>query len=174
MDIAIRNKWISLRGSTVVKDLNENDIAFVKGKFWTVTSKKYVQDLNGNTKYVVRNKFWRLFRYSAFVYDSSEHEKVAVVKRRIFNFLHGKYYVKCEFGDMEITGNILGFDYHIVLNGKEVGHVSRMISLRDSFVLHIDDEEHFMFYLSLVIAIDNITDRIRSNNQRNSLLDVGV
>ena len=33
MELAIRNKWISLRGSSVVKDLNNNDVLRVRYNF---------------------------------------------------------------------------------------------------------------------------------------------
>ena len=33
MELAIRNKWISLRGSSVVKETNEKDVMIVRGKF---------------------------------------------------------------------------------------------------------------------------------------------
>ena len=48
-----------------------------------------------------------------------------------------------------------------VVDGKEVGHIARKISLRDSFVLDIDDSFDHRFFVALVIAIDNVTDRRR-------------
>ena len=167
MDLLIRNKWISLRGSSVVKDLNEQDVYRVKGKFWTVTAKKFIQTLDGETKYVVRNKFWRLFAYKAFVFDE-KGERVAFLRRKIFSF-HDRFFIESKFGQLEIKGNIFCFDYHVFLDGKEIGHVGRRISLRDSFVLHIEDGVQVdpMFFLALVIAIDNITDRRRQNASNN-------
>ena len=167
MDLAIRNKWITLRGSSVVKDLNEQDVYRVKGKFWTVTAKKFIQTLDGETKYIVRNKFWRLFTYRAFVYDEKK-EQVAHIRRKIFSF-HDRFFIDSKFGKIEIKGNIICFDYHIYLNDKEIGHVARRISLRDSFVLHLEDgvDVDPMFFLALVIAIDNITDRRRQNAYNN-------
>lgn len=163
MDLLIRNKWITLRGSSVVKDLNEQDVYRVKGKFWTFTAKKFIQTLDGETKYIVRNKFWRLFAYKAFVLDPNG-ERVAFLRRKIFSF-HDRFFIDSKFGQLEIKGNILCFDYHVFLDGKEIGHVGRRISLRDSFVLHIEDDVKIdpMFFLALVIAIDNITDRRRQN-----------
>ena len=163
MDLLIRNKWITLRGSSVVKDLNEQDVYKVKGKFWTFTAKKFIQTLDGETKYIVRNKFWRLFAYKAFVFDPNG-EQVAFLRRKIFSF-HDRFFIDSKFGQLEIKGNILCFDYHVFLDGKEIGHVGRRISLRDSFVLHIEDDVKIdpMFFLALVIAIDNITDRRRQN-----------
>lgn len=157
MELAIRNKWISIGGSSVVRDLNEKDVLKVKGKFWTFTSKKFVQDLEGNTLFTVRNKFWRLFQRKAFIYDD-KGEKIITVRRKIFS-LHDHYFVYSDLGDLQIRGNILQFNYQITLDGKEIGHISRKVSLRDSFVLTIDDNFDYRLFVALVIAIDIITDR---------------
>ena len=163
IELAIRNKWISLRGSSIVRDLNEKDVLKVQGKFWTVTYKKFVKTLEGETKYIVRNKFWKLFAYRAYVIDPKTKEKVATIRRKVFS-LHDRYFMKTKYGEVEIKGNILGFDYHIYLDGKEIGHVARKISLRDSYVLTLDDDNaDIYFWVALVIAIDNITDE-RSND----------
>lgn len=157
MQVSIRNKWISLRGGSKVKDMNEKDVLYVKGKFWTVTRKKFVQDMEGNLLYTVRNKFWTFFVHKAMVYDKDGNQ-VAFLRRKFWS-LHDHYFIDSKLGQIEIRGNILCFDYHISLNGKEIGHVSRKISLRDSFVLDIDDDQELAFFVALVIAIDNITDR---------------
>ena len=157
MQLAIRNKWISFRGSSIVRDLSEKDVLKVEGKFWTFTRKKFVKTLDGELKYMVRNKFWRLFAYRAFVYDANK-KVVATIRRKIFSF-HDRYFIKSDYGDFEIKGNILQFDYHIIKDGKDIGHVARKISLRDSFVLDIADDEDYYFFVALVIAIDNITDQ---------------
>lgn len=159
MQVSIRNKWISLRGGSKIKDLNEKDVLYVRGKFWTVTRKKFVEDLDGNLLYTVRNKFWAIFVKKAMVYDKDGNQ-VAFLKRKFFS-LHDRFFIDTKLGQMEIKGNILGFDYHIYLNGQEVGHISRKISLRDSFVLDVRDDQELAFYVALVIAIDNITDQRR-------------
>ena len=162
MQVSIRNKWISLRGGSTVKDMNEKDVLYVKGKFWTITRKKFVQDMKGNTLYTVRNAFWRFFVRKAMVYDK-EGNRVAYLKKKFFS-VHDRYLIDSSKGQIEIKGNIFCFDYHISLKGKEIGHVSRKISLRDSFVLTIDDDQDLAFWVALVIAIDNITDQRRQDN----------
>ena len=161
MQLIVRNKWVSLRGSSYVKDINGNDVMKVKGKFWTLTYKKFIQDLDGNTKYIVRNKFWKLFKYQAYIMDKDE-KVLAHIKRKVFS-LHDHYDLKTEMGDIVLRGNILGYDYHISLNGKEIGHVARKISLRDSFVLDLDDDQDPMFFVALLIAMDNITDEMAND-----------
>ena len=161
MELAIRNKWISFRGSSVVKDLNENDVLKVQGKFWTFTRKKFVKDLDDNLLFTVRNKFWTFFVKKAFVYDK-DGNVVANIRKKFFS-LHDRYFIDSTYGNIEIKGNILGFDYHIYINGEEVGHIARKISLRDSFVLSINEEKiDYRFLVALVIAIDNITDEQNS------------
>lgn len=156
MELSIRNKWVTIGGSSVVKDVNENDVLKVKGKIFTFTAKKYIMTLDDEVKYITRRKFWRLFRRRALVQDK-DGNIVAKISRKIFS-LHDRYFVESSLGQMEIMGNILGFNYSITLDGKEIGHISRKISLRDSFVLTIDDNFDYMLFVALVIAIDIITD----------------
>ena len=162
MELLIQNKWVSLGGSSTVKTLDGQDVFFVKGKFFSITSKKFVQDMEGNLKYTVRNKFWRLFQRKAFVINDKD-EIVATVRRKIFS-LHDHYFITSSLGDLQIRGNILSFDYSISLNGNEIGHISRNISLRDSFKLTLDDAYDPATFVSLVIAIDNIRDRRNSDH----------
>ena len=167
MELAIKNKWISLGGSSTVQDMSGNDVLKVKGKVFSFTQKKFVTDLNDNVKFIVRNKFWKLFVYRAFVMDAQENI-IATVRRKVFS-LHDRYFVTSpEHGDMEIIGNILQFNYKILKDGKEIGHVARKISLRDSYVLTIDDSFDYEYMVALVIAIDNITDRRDSDSSSSS------
>ena len=162
MELLIRNKWITIGGSSEVKDVNGNDVFQVKGKIFSFTRKKFLNDLNGNTKYIIRNKFWRLFTYRAFITDPDDNIK-AELRRKIFS-LHDRYFVESDLGNLEIIGNILQFNYRILLDGREIGHVARKISLRDSFVLTVEDGFDPAFMVALVIAIDNITDRKNTND----------
>ena len=168
MRLFIRNKWLTLRGSSYVRDEHEQDILKVQGKFFTFTSKKFVKDLQGNVLYIVRNKFWYLFHRQAFVFEPDGKTELAHLSKKIFT-LHDHYNITTrDHGEVVVRGNILGYDYHIFEDGKEIGHVSRMISLRDSFTLDIDDSADWKFYCAIVIAIDNILDKQRSDASSSS------
>ena len=140
MKLLIRNKWFSIfKQSSEVKDeTGEKDVMVIEGKFWTFTAKKFIKDMDGNVHYMVRNKFWRIFTRKALIYDA-EGNKIATVRRKIFS-LHDRYFIEdCTIGNMEIMGNIFQFDYNITLDGKQVGHIMRRVSLRDSFVLEFSN-----------------------------------
>lgn len=162
MILNVRNKWVSLRGGSKVTDVNENEVMYVKGKFWTFTRKKFVQTMDGKLLYTVRNKFWVLFAKKAMIYNS-EGVEIARIRRKVFS-LHDHYDIKSSLGEVTIRGNILGFDYHIVVNGKEVGHIARKISLRDSYVLEISDDFDPALFVAFTIAIDNIVDSMKEES----------
>ena len=160
MKLIIRNKWFSpFKQSSYVRDETDTkDLYEIEGRFWTLTSKKFVKDLEGNVKYLVRNKFWKIFIHRAFIFDA-EGNKICTVRRKFWS-LHDRYFVEdCSLGNIEIMGNILGFDYNMTIDGKQIAHISRKISLRDSFILDASDEYEPEFLIALVIAIDNISDR---------------
>ena len=159
MQLAIKNHWISLGGSSSVQDMNGNDVLKVEGAIFTFTQKKFLKTLEGRQLYTIRNKLFSFLGRTAFVLDEGNHV-VATVRKKLIS-LHDKYFVESSIGQMEIIGNILGYDYHIIVDGKEVGHIARKISLRDSFVLDIDDSFDHRFFVALVIAIVNVTDRRR-------------
>ena len=169
MELRIRNKWISFGGSSVVKDANEKDVLKVKGRFFSIRRRKYVMDLDGNRHYQVRNRFWNFFRHAAFIFDK-DGNKVAKVQTKYWT-LHDHLNVECSLGQLVIRGNILGFNYSVTLNGKEIGHVARKISLRDSFVLTLDDDQDMYFFVALVIALDNITDSRRQSSGTGHVYD---
>ncbi|MCR5413261.1 MAG: LURP-one-related family protein [Kiritimatiellae bacterium] len=157
MQLAIKNKWVSLGGASTVKDMDGNDVLKVKGKMFSFRKQKFLTTMADEPLYTVRNKLLSLFGRTAFVLDPSG-KTVATVRRKLLS-LSSKFQVESSIGKVEITGNILGFDYHIFVDGKEVGHIERKISLRDSFVLNIDDSFDYRLFVAFVIAIDNVTDR---------------
>lgn len=162
MELRIRNKWVSLKGSSVVKNEKEEDVLKVQGKFFSIRRRKYISNLNGETLYMVRNRFWNFFRHAAYVFNK-DMKVVARVQTKFWT-LHDHLNVESDLGELVIRGNILGFNYSITLNGKQIGHVARKISLRDSFVLTLDDDQDPYFFTALVIALDNISDNRNNDN----------
>lgn len=157
MQLIIQNKWISMGGSSTVKDTYGNDVFKVDGRFFSATRKKYLTDLEGNVKFIIRNKFFSLFGRRAYVLDDKENI-IAEVNGKILS-IHDSFNIISSLGNLKIEGNILHFNYRITINGQEIGHISRGISVRDSFVLTIEDDFDAATFVALVIAIDNITDR---------------
>ncbi len=157
MKVYIKNKLISLRGSSTVKNENEEDVFFVKGRFLSPTHVKFVCDKSGKKLYKVRNKWFNFFNYRAYVYDENK-TKIARVRHPLFS---GKKFVVEGYKDeILIKGDFFSFQSTITRNGQEIGTITRQIDLLvDSFCLEADESE-MPFLIALVIAIDNILDKV--------------
>ena len=86
MELIIRNKWVSLGGSSYIKDINDKELFNVKGKIFSFTRKKFLYDMDGNLKYIIRNKFFRLFQRKAFILNE-KGEEICLIRRKFFRFM---------------------------------------------------------------------------------------
>lgn len=156
MRVYIKNKLFSLRGSSSVKDDSGKDVFFVKGKLISPTHKKLILDKDGKKLYKVRNKWFNFFAERAYVYDET-NTKVARVKHP---FMSGKKFVVEGYKDeILIDGDFFSLSSTITRNGKPIGTITRKFDLTDSFCLEADEAE-IPFLIALVVAIDNIMDKI--------------
>lgn len=160
MIVYIRNKLMSLAGSSTVKDDQGNDVYKVKGKLrmFSPTRKKYVCGVDGQKYYMVRNKFWHFWMPSVFIYE--EGQKIAHVKSKM-SWGKRTFIVEGFGSDIKIEGqNFLGTGLDIIKDGAKVGNIKRNFTLiRDSYILEADEKE-MPFMIALVIALDNFSDAI--------------
>lgn len=158
MRVFIKNKLVSLGGSSTVKNDMQQDVYFVKGKVISPTKKKKICDLKGNVLYTVRNKWFRLFSYKAFIKDA-DNKKIACIRRGLFNYK--KFDIEGYKDEISIQGEFFSLRSQIVRNGVVVGTIDRQFTLvQDAFCLE-GAEQDMPFLIALVIGIDNITDRAR-------------
>lgn len=159
MRVYIKNKLFSVRGNSTVKNDMGQDAFAVKGKLFSFTRKKRVCDMQGNVLFSVRNKFFRLplTSFKAFVLDANK-KKIACVKKPFFSF--NKYKVEGFKDEISINGEFWSLHSQIIRNGMVIGNISRQITLfADSFSLDGQPQD-MPFLIALVIAIDNIVDRL--------------
>lgn len=156
MIVTIKNKLFSLGGSSSVKDENGENAFFVKGRFLSPTHVKWVFDKNKNKLFKVRNKWFNFINQKAFVYEGKT--KIAQVKHP---FLSGKKFVVEGYKDeILIDGDFFSLTSTITKNGKPVGTINRkFVAVTDTFTLEAEEQD-MPFMIALVIAIDNIVDKI--------------
>lgn len=152
-DYYFTREFVAIKSKSYVHDKDGNRVALITG-YPSFTNKKVIQTMEGEAKFITRNKFWRLWARKGLVLDTNK-KVVARLRRKVIT-LDDHYDIECEYGKIMIVGNILGFDYHINMNGKDVGHVSRKLLTMDSLVLSLDDDCDLYFFITLVVALDNI------------------
>lgn len=156
MIVVIKNKFFSLGGSSSVKDENGADAFFVKGRVFSPTHVKWVCDKDKNKLFKVRNKWFNFINERAYVYEGKT--KIAKVKHPLFS---GKKFVVEGYADeIMIDGEFMSSKSTIVRNGVPVGTINREFTVvNDTFALEAEEAE-MPFMIALVIAIDNIFDKI--------------
>ncbi len=159
MKVIIKNKFFSLGGSSSVKDENGEEVFFVKGRLFSPTHVKWVCDKNKNKLFKVRNKWFNFINERAYVYEGNT--KVAKVKHP---FLSGKKFVVEGYKDeILIDGDFFSLTSTITRNGKPIGTINRQITIvNDAFSLEAEEAD-MPFMIALVIAIDNIWDKITNS-----------
>lgn len=164
MKIFIKNKLVSIGGSSTAKNENNEDVFYIKGKpvLFSPTRKKKIYDKNKKLLYIVRNKWWNFVHRRAFIYNNKK-EKIATIKREIFSN-QTQFILEGYKDEISIDGNFFAWDLTIKKGNEVLGTIKRNFDLlRDNFVLEAD-EENFAFLISIVIAIDNIFDKSGSNH----------
>lgn len=156
--LQIRNKMVSLRGSSTVKDENDVDKYVVKGSLISWRKKKRIYDMDGNLLYTVKNKLIRWWMNSCYVYDA-EGNKIARVKQK-FKILKKEFTVNGYKNEIEVKGNFFQTAMEIHKNGEKIGEASKKYwALTDKFALICYNDEDAPFLVALIIAIDNINDK---------------
>ena len=159
MTFSVKNKVVSLGGSSFVLDDNGEKIFRIKGRVFSPTHKKIVCGADGQKLFVVRNKFWHFFRKSAFVYNADGEKLLKITKK----FWTNNFLVENYDSEIEIDGNWIGWNLEVLKEGKLVGRINKNITIvRDSFRVETTADEHNALLTAIVVAIDNIFDASKS------------
>ena len=165
MIIYVRNNFVTWRGNSYVEDENGNELYKVKGKFkfFSPSRKKRIYNKEGEKIYTVRNKIWRApFTFnSALIYDANG-EKLGRLQMKLSRanryVLKGEHYDSIRIGvDKEHTG------ITVFKNDVAIASFYDDSLLRDSYRVDVISEEDIDLIVSLVIAVDNIKDKIRED-----------
>ncbi|MCR4725844.1 MAG: LURP-one-related family protein [Clostridia bacterium] len=164
MKYIIKNKIMSIGAGSTVRDEAGNDLFFVKGKVFTFTKKKFLRTMNKEVLYTIQNKFLYFFLPKVFIKDADGNNILMIKKKSFFSFKQNFEIIPAEGKEdlnVEIQGDIIGWNYDILENGIAVAHIRRNFNLiKDSFTLETDMEDKAAFYIAFVIALDNYFDAL--------------
>ena len=161
MKVFIKNKLMSIEGSSKVTNEQGEDVFKVEGKLISPTKKKRMYDMQGNLLYTIRNKYWTFFCNKVLIYDK-DNNKVAVIKKNKFSF-NAKYQILEAVDDMSIEGRIFRRDAKIMRNGEVAATLRSEFTLfKDAFSLEASEED-IAFMTAIVIGFDNMKDKIQDS-----------
>ncbi len=157
MELHFRYRRGVSAGAQLIQDKNDVSLFYID-EFWSATKKRILNTMDGKPIYVVKNEYWNMVKRKGMILSPDETEEIARMEGNIISF-QDKYKIESKFGNYEIVGNMLLFNYTLYKEGKQIGHIARRISSKEAFVLTLsDDEKHLSFYVAMVMALDNIDD----------------
>lgn len=160
MNFIVRQRIFSFADSFDIKD--EFGVAHynVQGKFFAIGKKLDIYDMDRNHLIYIEEKIFR-FLPEYFLYQGEE--MVARVKKQL-TFFKAKVDIESIYGDFTIDGSVLRYNFNIEKDGKVVAKITKgFITLSDTYMVSIDEDENQDFLLSLVIVIDQIFHDNRNN-----------
>ena len=163
MIYTVKNKGISLGGSSEVFDENDELVYKVQGKVFSPTKVKRIYDKENKIVFTVRNKFWRFFNRSAFIIDA-DGQKIAKVVKKFMSI--NKFIVQGYKDEITIDGKFINRAMPVIKNGQEIGAITREYKLLNDAFSVDSDEENMPFMVALTIAIDNINDEEKEDNRK--------
>ena len=160
MNFVVKQKVFSFADNFDIKDDFGDPHYIVEGKFFTIGKKLNIYDMNRNHLIYIEEK---IFKFLPEYYLYQEDEMVAMVKRKL-TFLKPRVDIESRYGNFTINGSVLGYNFSIEKDGKEVVRISKgLITLSDTYMVSIHENENVDFLLALVIVIDQIFHDNRSN-----------
>ncbi|NLC41686.1 MAG: hypothetical protein GX775_02385 [Erysipelothrix sp.] len=155
----------------------------LKQKVFSFVGRFSIKDDQGSEKYYAESQIlsWgRKYR----VYNQY-HEEVIFIQEKIFSFLP-KYFIRINGVDVariekqftffkpkyeliahgwEIDGDWTGHDYDIKHQGNLIASIRKeWFTWGDSYYVDINDDQHELMCLAIVIAIDCVLDAQQANN----------
>jgi len=166
MKYYVRNKLVSIGGSSEVLDENGKEIYKVKGRAFSPTKVKTIFNLEGHMLYKIRNKFWRInfFRGpKVLIYDA---QKNLIANFKNTKFFGVNYVLESQSGQYNLKSNGMFKGYSVFRNGEIIGQLNGKVeSVRDLFVdsyeIETNEEGDSAFLVALVLALDNYKDEIK-------------
>lgn len=149
MQYYIKQKVFSWRDQFTVKDAAGNDVYFIEGEFFSWGKQLTVYDTSGEEVLYIKQNIWNwLANYSLFIGDL----EVATIKKDL-TFFRPNYSIHGP--NWEVEGSVWAHDYQIWENDELIATVSKeWFTWGDSYSLDIQDEDHSLLALGIIIVID--------------------
>jgi len=153
MKYIIRQKIFSFRDSFTIKNEFNEDCFKVYGKILAIGNKLFLKDMQDHELFYIEQ---RLFRFLPEYTIYQNGVVVATVKKR-FTLFRPSFDITSSFGNFNIEGNFLAYDFTVFRDGTPAAIVSKKwFSLSDTYGVSVSGNENQAFILALVIVLDQI------------------
>lgn len=149
----MRQKVFSWKDKFTIKDVNGNDKYYVEGKLISLGKELSIRNMSDDEVAFVRQK---LVTLTPKFFVEIDGEEVAQIVKKI-TLLKPKYIVK-GLG-WEVKGDLFSHDYTIIDGSNPIVSIhKKWMAWGDTFELDVEDDNNEIVALAVVLAIDAVMD----------------
>ena len=151
----LNQKLISLTGDLWIDDSNGNHAFEVAGKLVAVRRSLILKDTSGQELYEINKSLAHVHK----TFEVKQAGKVvATIQRALMSFIGEHFTITAaDGGQMKVTGNWAGREFHIQKDGTDVVVASRQFfSLHDAYGIQVSPGFEAPLALAIVVALEQI------------------
>ena len=157
MRYQLKQKLLSWGDDYYIRDDQGREVYFVDGKALSFRGQLSFKDLDGNELAFIRQKLLKL----SPTYEIHRGGQLAVVKKELFALFHHKFAVDVPGpDDLEAKGDFLDHEYVFRRGDRDVATVSkRWLTFADTYGIDIADGEDDVLILASAVVVDQACHR---------------
>ena len=151
----LNQKLISMTGDLWIDDSNGNHAFEVDGKFLAVRRSLPLKDTSGQELYEINKSLAHVHK----TFEVKQGDKVVMTIQKALMSMFGEHFTitAADGGQMKVTGNWLGREFHIQKDGTDVIYASRQFfSLHDAYGIQVSPGFDAPLALAIVVALEQI------------------
>jgi uncharacterized protein YxjI len=151
----LNQKLISMTGDLWIDDSNGNHAFEVDGKFLAVRRSLLLKDTSGRELYEINKSLAHVHK----TFEVKQGDKVVMTTQRALMSFMGEHFTitAADGGQMKVTGNWMGREFHIQKDGVDVIVASRQFfSLHDAYGIQVAQGFDAPLALAIVVALEQI------------------
>jgi uncharacterized protein YxjI len=151
----LNQKLISMTGDLWIDDSNGNHAFEVDGKFLAVRRSLRLKDTSGQELYEINKSLAHVHK----TFEVKQGDKVVMtIQKAMMSFMGEKFTITAaDGGQMKVTGNWAGREFHVQKDGTDVIVASRQFfSLHDAYGIQVAPGLEAPLALAIVVALEQI------------------
>ena len=151
----LNQKLISMTGDLWIDDSNGNHAFEVDGKFLAVRRSLLLKDTSGRELYEINKSLAHVHK----TFEVKQGGKVVMTLQRALMSFRGEHFTitAADGGQMKVTGNWMGREFHVQKDGADVIVASRQFfSLHDAYGIQVAPGFDAPLGLAIVVALEQI------------------
>jgi uncharacterized protein YxjI len=151
----LNQKLISMTGDLWIDDSNGNHAFEVDGKLLAVRRSLLLKDTSGQELYEINKSLAHVHK----TFEVKQGDKVvATIQRALMSFMGEHFTITAaDGGQLKVTGNWMGREFHIQKDGADVVVASRQFfSLHDAYGIQVSPGFEAPLALAIVVALEQI------------------